>query len=147
MLVHLLLIWKIHLTIAFAMANSGENPEDIENIMNKEYNKLKSELISDRELEKIRNQIESDFISSNSRMDGIAESLANYYLFYKNTNLINEEINRYLAVTKEDIMNAAKKYYNNENRVTLYYLPKKKNYHEKINTNFKLNMFKYLLTR
>ena len=53
------------------------------------------------------------------------ESLANYYLFYKNTNLINEEINRYLAVTKEDIMNAAKKYYNNENRVTLYYLPKK----------------------
>ena len=58
-------------------------------------------------------------------MEGIAESLANYYLFYKNTNLINEEINRYLAVTKEDIMNAAKKYYNNENRVTLYYLPKK----------------------
>ena len=113
------------LTIAFAMANSGENPEDIENIMNKEYNKLKSELISDRELEKIRNQIESDFISSNSRMDGIAESLANYYLFYKNTNLINEEIKRYLAVTKEDIMNAAKKYYNKENRVTLYYLPKK----------------------
>ena len=113
------------LTIAFAMANSGENPKDIENIMNKEYNKLKSELISDRELEKIRNQIESDFISSNSRMDGIAESLANYYLFYKNTNLINEEINRYLAVTKEDIMDAAKKYYNKENRVTLYYLPKK----------------------
>jgi len=113
------------LTLAFAMANSGENPEEIEVIMDQEYNKLKSELISDKELEKLRNQVESDFINSNSRMAGIAESLANYYLFFNNTNLINEEINRYLAVTKEDIMNAAKKYYNKENRVTLYYLPKK----------------------
>ena len=69
--------------------------------------------------------IESDFINSNSRMDGIAESLANYHLFYGDANLINKEIEKYLAVTKEDIMNAAKKYYNKENRVTLYYLPKK----------------------
>ena len=113
------------LTLAFAMANSGENPQEIENIMDKEYNKLKSELISDKEFEKIRNQIESDFINSNSRMDGIAESLANYHLFFNNANLINEEIERYFAVTKEDIMNAAKKYYNKESRVTLYYLPKK----------------------
>mgnify|MGYP001205903685 FL=1 len=58
-------------------------------------------------------------------MDGIAESLANYHLFYGDANLINKEIEKYLGVTKEDIMNAAKKYYNKENRVTLYYLPKK----------------------
>jgi len=113
------------LTLAFAMANSGENPKEIENIMDKEYNKVKSQLITDKELEKIQNQIESDFINSNSRMDGIAESLANYHLFYGDANLINKEIEKYLAVTKEDIMNAAKKYYNKENRVTLYYLPKK----------------------
>ena len=113
------------LTLAFAMANAGENPQEIENIMDQEYTKLKSELISDRELEKIRNQIESDFINGNSRMDGIAESLANYHLFFGDANLINKEIDKYLAVTKEDIKNAAKKYYNKENRVTLYYLPKK----------------------
>ena len=113
------------LTLAFAMANSGENPKEIENIMDKEYNKVKSQLITDKELEKIQNQIESDFINSNSRMDGIAESLANYHLFYGDANLINKEIEKYLAVTKEDIMNAAKKYYTKENRVTLYYLPKK----------------------
>ncbi len=113
------------LTLAFAMANSGEKAEEIENIMDKEYKKLKSQLITNQELEKIQNQIESDFINSNSRMDGIAESLANYHLFYGDANLINKEIEKYLGVTKEDIMNAAKKYYNKENRVTLYYLPKK----------------------
>ena len=113
------------LTLAFAMANSGEDPQEIENIMEQEYKKLKSELISDKDLEKLQNQIESDFINSNSNMAGIAESLANYHLFFGDANLINKEINKYLAVTKEEIMNAAKKYYNKENRVTLYYLPKK----------------------
>ncbi len=113
------------LTLAFAMANSGESPKEIEQLMDIEYEKLKSTLISDKELEKLKNQIESDFINSNSRMDGIAESLANYHLFFGDANLINKEIDKYLAVTKEDIMNAAKKYYTKENRVALYYLPKK----------------------
>ncbi len=111
------------LTLAFAMANSGENPKEIENIMDQEYNKLKSKLISDKEFEKVRNQIESDFINTRGRMAGIAEKLANYHLFFNNANLINTEVERYLAVTKEDIMSAAKKYYNKNNRVTLYYLP------------------------
>ena len=45
--------------------------------------KLKTTMITEKELEKLRNQIENDFINSNSRMKGIAESLANYYIFYK----------------------------------------------------------------
>ena len=39
-------------------------------------------------------------------------------------NLINTELDRYLAVTKEDIRAAAKKYFNKNNRVVLYYMPK-----------------------
>ena len=68
--------------------------------------------------------MENDFISANSRVVGIAESLANYYLYYGDTNLINTEIDRYLAVTKQDIQRVAKKYFNKNNRVTLHYLPK-----------------------
>ena len=60
-------------------------------------------------------------------MYDIAENLANYYTFYGDANLINTEIEKYLSVTREDILNAAKKYYNKENRVTLYYLPKENN--------------------
>jgi predicted Zn-dependent peptidase len=54
-------------------------------------------------------------------MAGIAESLANYYTYYGETNLINTEIDRYMKVTKEDMMKAAQKYYTTENRVTLYF--------------------------
>ncbi len=37
---------------------------------------------------------------------------------------VNTEINRYNKVTREDLMNVAKKYLNKDNRVTLYYVPK-----------------------
>jgi len=115
------------IAMAISIANSGENPKDIEDLMDIEYEKMKTELITDKEFEKLRNQIENDFIQSNYRMYSIAENLAQYYLFYGNANLINTEIEKYLTVTKEDILNAAKKYYNKENRVTLYYLPKENN--------------------
>ena len=57
-------------------------------------------------------------------MAGIAESLATYHVFYGDANLINTQIDKYLAVSREDIQNSAKKYLNKNNRVVLYYLPK-----------------------
>ena len=50
--------------------------------------------------------------------------LAEYWTYHKNTNLINTRINNFLNVTPQEIMDAAKKYLNPENRVVLYYLPK-----------------------
>ena len=109
-------------TMAFSMANMGIEPSEVEEAMNMEFERMKSEPISDQELQKLKNQIESEFVSSNSSMAGIAENLANYHMYFGQANLINTEINRYLAVTKEDIMNAAKKYYDSKNRVVLYFL-------------------------
>ncbi len=109
------------LTLAFAMANMGVETKNLETAINAEVDKLKTTPITDGEYQKLRNQIESDFISRNSSMAGIAESLANYYTYYGETNLINTEIDRYMKVTKEDMMKAAQKYYTPENRVTIYF--------------------------
>ena len=57
-------------------------------------------------------------------VDVSAESLANYHIFYKDANLINTEIDRYLAVTKADIQRVAKEYFKKDSRVNLFYLPK-----------------------
>ncbi len=85
---------------------------------------VKNELIDEKEFRKIRNQVENDFISANSRVAGIAESLAEYYLIYGNTDLINTELELYQAVSKEDIKRVANKYLNDDNRVVLHWLPK-----------------------
>ncbi|MBT8189344.1 MAG: insulinase family protein [Bacteroidia bacterium] len=111
-------------SLAFAICNMGNDPADVEAAMDAGIKKVQEELISDEEYQKLRNQVENDFVSSNSRIAGIAESLANYHMYYGDTNLINTELDRYLAVTKEQIMAAAKKYYDKDNRVVLYYLPK-----------------------
>lgn len=111
-------------SISFAIANIGVNPADLEAAMDEEVRKVQEELISEREFQKLRNQIENDFVSSNSSMVGIAESLANYYMYYGDANLINTELQRYLAVTREDIREAARKYFTLDKRVVLYYLPK-----------------------
>lgn len=110
--------------IAYGICSMGTDVLDAENSITAEIERTKSEIISDEEFQKLRNQVENDFVSSNSRVAGIAESLANYKMYYGDANLINTELQRYLAVTKEDIKKAANKYYNKDNRVVLHYLPK-----------------------
>ena len=109
-------------TFAFAMVNMGIEPSEVESAMNEEFEKMKMDLISERELQKLKNQIESQFVSSNSTMAGIAEELANYHTYFGDANLINTEIDRYLAVTPEDIRRAANSYYDETTRATIYFL-------------------------
>lgn len=112
------------LFLVFGIVNSGVAPDDFENAINEEIAKTQQEELSDREFEKLRNKVENDFISRNSTMAGIAESLSDYHMYFGDANLINTEIDRYLAVTKADIKRVANQYLTKENRVVLYYLPK-----------------------
>ena len=112
--------------ITYALPNGSSKLEDLLKDMDDEIATLQNTLISDDEFTKIRNQYENDFISKNDKMLGIAENLADSYTFHnKNTNYINEEIDEVRKVTKEDIQNVAKKYLNRNQRVVVYYLPKK----------------------
>jgi len=91
--------------------------------MDEEIDKLKSGLISKRDYQKIQNKFENDFVSSNSSVEGIANSLARYHMLYGNTNLINNEIDIYRSITREEIKAVANKYLNANQRLLLEYLP------------------------
>ena len=112
------------LAMMFGIVNMGVSPADLEAAIDAEVEKVQKELISEEEFQKLKNQVENDFIGSNSTMEGIAESLANYEVYYGDANLINTELDRYLKVTREDIKRVANKYFTKQNRVVLYYLPK-----------------------
>ena len=89
-----------------------------------EIAQIQNELISQEEFEKIRNQYENQFISSNSSVAGVAENLADNHVYYGGAKNINTELQKYLAVTKEDIQRVAKKYLTQDARIILHYLPK-----------------------
>lgn len=109
--------------ITLALPNNNTPLPELLKDIDEEVSKLQTQLISEEEYKKIQNQFENSYVSENSRMLGVAENLANGYTYYKNTNEINEELTVIRSITREDIMNTAKKYLNKNQRVVLYYLP------------------------
>ncbi len=114
------------LFITYALPNMGNSVEALENSMDSIMNDLKVTLVGEKEFQKVKNQIESEFVQKNESMAGIAESLANYETYFGDANLINTEIEKFRKVTREDLQAVAKKYLNRDNRVVLTYVPKKK---------------------
>ncbi len=115
------------LFLVFGISNMGISADDLEKAINVEIEKIKKEGLSDREFQKAKNKAESDFITGISSVSTIADKLANYHIFFSDANLINSEIDRYMKVTKEDIIRVANTYLVSENRVVLHYLPKTQN--------------------
>ncbi len=112
--------------ICYALPNGSTSLDDLLKDIDEEIVKVQTDLISEEEFTKLRNQAENSFVSANDNMEGIAENLASGYTFHnKNTNYINTELDLIQSVTREDIRNVAKKYLNPNQRVVLYYLPKK----------------------
>jgi predicted Zn-dependent peptidase len=87
--------------------------------------KLQTELISDSDLQKLKNKYDNNYVNSNSSVEGIAENLASFYLLYGDVNLINTEIEMYRSITREEIRDIAKKYLNPNQRLILDYVPAK----------------------
>ncbi len=98
--------------------------EDLEKAIIEHLDKLKVEPVEARELEKIKNQIEASYIRSLSSNFGMAFRLMREQLFFgdwKNMLRYKEEI---IKVRSEDIMEAAKEYFTEQNRTVAYLIRK-----------------------
>ena len=114
------------LSIIVAVPNIGVDPGKLEQAIDTQLQSVKDSLISEWEFEKLRNQIDNNFVNSNATIASRASNLATDYTFFHNTGLINTEIDKYMAVTREDLQRVAKEYFRVGNRVVLFYLPKSK---------------------
>ena len=115
-----------HSIFAFFAIPMGNTSKDVlKKDIDAEIKKLQTDLISEEDYQKLQNQVENDFVNANSSVECIANTLADSYLLKGNTNLINEEINIYRSITREDLRNAARKYLNSNQRAIINYLPKK----------------------
>ncbi|MCK5464010.1 MAG: insulinase family protein, partial [Bacteroidales bacterium] len=65
--------------IIYGIANTEVKLEDLEAAVEEEITRVIESGLTEREFQKLQNQTENDFISRNTTMAGISESLANYY--------------------------------------------------------------------
>ena len=109
-----------------AIASNGISFDDLQKEFDQQIDLVKNELISQEEFEKVRNKFENDLVSSNSTISGISENLADNYVYFKNANRVNTQLNDYMKVTREDIQRVAQKYFTQDARIILHYVPKAK---------------------
>ena len=111
--------------VIYALPLGKTKLTDLTKDIDEEITKIRTKLISEKEFQKLKNKMENQFVNSNSSVEGIANSLARYYLLFGDTNLINNEIDIYNSITREEIKDVANKYLKPNQRLILNYLPKK----------------------
>lgn len=99
----------------------GVKMEDAEKAVMAEVEKIKTSPVSEQELQKVKNKTESMIAFEDMSVMNRANSLA-YYELLGDAVWMNEELDKYAAVTVEDIRSVAGKIFREENSNTIYYL-------------------------
>lgn len=110
--------------LMYAITNMGVEPKDLEDQMDGLLAQVQQNGISENDFLKLQNIIENNIVSQNSSMAGIAQNLAEARVFFGDTNYINNTLEQYRKVTREDLQRVANEYLTLDGRVVLYYLPK-----------------------
>jgi predicted Zn-dependent peptidase len=101
----------------------GVKMEDAENAVNAEIEQLKTELISENELQKVKNKTESVIAFEDMSVMNRANSLA-FYELLGDAALINTELEKYNAISAEDIRNCSREIFDAGNSNTIHYYSK-----------------------
>lgn len=103
--------------------NGDTDVKVLEKALFAEIDKLIKGGVTEEELTKAKNIEEAGTIMSNKNTLTKAMSIAKYWAYYNDPDMINTEIDKYLDVTRDDIKRVAKKYLGTDNKVILTYMP------------------------
>ncbi len=106
-----------------AILNPGHTPEVAEKAIVEELERLKTEPVPARELEKAKNQMVSEILFARQSNQGKADALGRAAVLLKDPARVNTEVQRLLAVTPEEIQRVARRYFTETNRIVLTILP------------------------
>lgn len=98
----------------------GRTFEEADAAINEEIEKLITEGITDEELQKAKNKVESMIAFEDMSILSRANNLA-FYELLGDAAMINDEWNKYNAVTADYLLETAKKIFRKENSNTLFY--------------------------
>lgn len=116
---------KASLFTVSAIAMKGKSLEKISGKIDEILEDVRRGNISEEELTKTKNKIETYYFSRRQSIISLADKFSFLKTFYNDCEKMNFEILDYLSVTKEDIIQTVNKFLNNNQRVVLNYLPNK----------------------
>jgi predicted Zn-dependent peptidase len=108
---------------AYAIMNPGHTAQDGEKAVEAVLNGMKDQPMNATELQKAKNQEISSFVLGRDTDDDKAVAIESAAVVGKDPNLVNTELDRYLAVTPEEIERVSKEYFVPERATVLIVKP------------------------
>ncbi len=112
-----------NLFYAVAFVNPEHKPEEAIDALIAEFDRLKAEPVSARELERAKNQFYRDYILGRESNQQKAQQLAHAIVIHHDITTADGEIDIFQNLTAADIQRAARTYFTPENRLVLTLMP------------------------
>ncbi len=106
-----------------AQPKQGVDPQKCEKAMYEEFEDAKNATISDTELEKAKNIRLAEFYREMRTINGRANTIGTYEIFFGDYRKLFDAAKNYSAVTKEDVQRVAKAYFGANNRTVATLIP------------------------
>ncbi|KQS31246.1 pitrilysin family protein [Dyadobacter sp. Leaf189] len=113
------------LFVIYAIAGGNVSAPDLEKAIDVQIEKIIKEGVTDTELQKVKNQKLMEFYRTLETINGKANSLGSYDVFFGDYKKMFEAPELYKKVGIEDIKRVAAKYFTDRNRTVGYLLPEK----------------------
>jgi predicted Zn-dependent peptidase len=101
--------------MVYAIPNRGHTPEEMEKVTFEEIARLKSDLVSEAELARVKTQTRAGFIRGLASNSGLAGQLVAFEVRRGGWAKLFDEVARLDAVTREQVRDAARTYLTIEN--------------------------------
>ena len=119
------------LLVVDVTARPGVEAETLEHEVAAEIDRLQVEGVSDAEVQRALALIETDFVTSMQAAGDRADKLSMFATYFGNPQLVNEQVDRYRAVTTADINGFIRERLGPDNRASLLYVPRERDAEER----------------
>lgn len=106
-----------------AQPKAGIQPEAVEKAIYDELDKMKAQPVADQEMEKAKNILLADFYRQMKTINGRANTLGSYEVFFGDYKKLFTAVDDYNKITKEDVRRVAQKYFTDKNRSVATLVP------------------------
>jgi zinc protease len=118
------IIEEPNLFFAVALVAPGHTPDEVEKALIAEFENLRTSGVSERELQRAKNQFFRDYIVDRESIRGKASQLAHAVVIHRDVTTADGEVEIFTDMKVSDLHRVAKTYFAPESRLVLRILPK-----------------------